>query len=81
MSKLETCFPIVPKEKIEKASEKITYLARQLSNMPVCESAAIGLGSSTKTVAKEIANENGLETGKVYDIIMSIVESMKSHLD
>jgi hypoxanthine phosphoribosyltransferase len=76
--KLETCFPTVPKEKIKNASEKITCLARQLSSMPLCESAAIGVGFSIRAVAKEIANDNGLETGTVYDIIMSMVESMKN---
>ena len=33
--------------------------------MSLCESAAIGIGLSIETVVKEIADENGFETGIV----------------
>ena len=46
--------------------------------MPLCGGAAIRVDFSIKTEAKEVTNDNGLETGKVDDIILGLVKDMKS---
>lgn len=73
MERLEKNFSSATKKQLQNASKRMGEIARFLINIPLCESAAVGIGFSVKQSAEDIARDNNLDGDIVCKIIFDTV--------
>jgi hypothetical protein len=69
MEQLEKKFPSATKKQLQNASKRMGEIVHFLVNIPLCESAAVGIGFSVKQSSEDIAKENNLDGDTVCKII------------
>jgi len=68
-NRLRKSYPSISKRHLEDAVQKMSDIVKFLVDIPLCESAAVGIGFSVKQSSETIAKDNGLDADKICDII------------
>jgi hypothetical protein len=71
--KLRSGYPSASDSDIDGASHETSLVAEKLVNIPLCESAGVGVGHALKLGSESIAQRFHLDADNVVDILLETV--------
>jgi hypothetical protein len=77
-AQLKKSFRSMTEDQLKNATEKITEIIRFLIDMPLCESAAVGIGFSVRQSAEDIAEENNLDAEILCKIVFDSIRVLRN---
>lgn len=77
VAQLKENFRSITKDQLRNVTEKMTEITDILINIPLCESAAVGIGFSIRQSAESTAKENNLDAEILSNIIFNSVRFLR----
>jgi len=74
---LKENFQSITKDQLRNVTKKMTEITNILINIPLSESAAVGIGFSIRQSAESIAEENNLDAEILSNIIFNSVQLLR----
>lgn len=80
MEQLEKKCNLATKKQLQNASKRMSILVHHLTNIPACESTAIGIGFSVRKSSEDIAKDNNLDCDTVCNVIFAATKKFSRSL-